>query len=113
MPFQSARDVLPNNRAVVAQVPYDAPNDEIHSCTQSTAQDCGWIWDIGLQSRRGVGYVHNADFISEAKATQTLRNYAEQSVGAKVAQDLACRTLNFEPGYRGTPWTHNCVAVGL
>jgi hypothetical protein len=113
VPFQSARDVLPNNRAVVAQVPYDAPNDEIHSCTQSTAQDCGWIWDIGLQSRRGVGYVHNADFISEAEATQTLRNYAEQSVGAKVAQDLACRTLNFEPGYRGTPWTHNCVAVGL
>jgi hypothetical protein len=113
MPFQSARHVLPNNRAVVTQVPYDEPNDEIHSCTQSSAQDCGWIWDIGLQSRRGVGYVHNADLVSEGEAAQTLRHYAEQTVGAKVAQDLACRTLNFEPGYRSTAWTHNCVAVGL
>jgi hypothetical protein len=113
MSFESARQVLPNNRAVVAQVPYNEPNDEIHSCTQSSAQDCGWIWDIGLQSRRGIGYVHNADLISEADATQALRDYAEQSVGAQVAKDLACRTLNFEPGYRTTPWTHNCVAVGL
>ena len=113
VPFESARHVLPNNRAVVAHVPYSEPNAEIHSCTQSTAQDCGWIWDIGLQSRRGIGYVHNADLVSEADATQTLRNYAEQSVGAKVAGDLSCRTLNFEPGYRNKPWSHNCVAVGL
>ena len=34
-------------------------------------------------------------------------------MGAKVAGDLVCRTLNFEPGYRSSPWAKNCVAVGL
>lgn len=111
--FQPADDVLPNNRAVVTQIPYDEPEQEIHSCTRSTAQACGWIWDIGLQSRRGVGYVHCADFVSEEEATRTVREYAAQSVGKERAEALTCRTLNFQPGFRPTPWINNCVAVGL
>lgn len=111
--FTSMRGVLPNNRAVVTQVPYVNPDDEIHSCTQSTAQACGWIWDIGLQSRRGVGYVHDADFISEADAEATLRAYVAETASPDIAEAVQCRVLNFEPGYRDTPWLNNCVAVGL
>ncbi len=111
--FHDVSDVLPNNRAVVTQIPYQQPDQEIHSCTQSTAQTCGWIWDIGLQSRRGVGYVHCADFVSEADAIQSLRDYAAASIGPELAADLPVRTLNFRPGFRPTPWIKNCVAVGL
>ncbi len=112
-PLHDAAAVLPNNRAVVTQIPYREPDEEIHSCTQSTAQSAGWIWDIGLQSRRGVGYVHCADFVSEEDATECLRQYAAGNIGAERAADLSFRTLNFKPGFRTTPWINNCVAVGL
>ncbi len=111
--YVSVRDVLPNNRAVVVQVPYASQDDEIFSCTQSTARDCGWIWDIGLQSRRGVGYVHDGDSISEDEASATLLDYVAQTANAETVAKLQPRTLNFEPGYRPTPWINNCVAVGL
>ncbi|WP_439102978.1 tryptophan halogenase family protein [Congregibacter sp.] len=111
--FSSVRHVLPNNRAVVTQVPYTTPEEEIFSCTQSSARSAGWIWDIGLQSRRGVGYVHDADSVSEDEAIATLRSYAAESAGEEAAGGLQTRTLNFEPGYRATPWKNNCIAIGL
>ena len=57
VPTVSMGHVLPNDRAIATQVPYSNPDAQIASVTRSTAQASGWIWDIGLQSRRGVGYV--------------------------------------------------------
>ena len=112
-PFESLRDTLPNNRAIVTQVPYGSPDDEIASCTLSTAQAHGWIWDIGLQSRRGVGYVHDADKISEDEARATLLTYVSVSTTAEITSSLTTRVVHFEPGYRPEPWRGNCVAIGL
>lgn len=111
--FVSLRDSLPNNRAIVTQVPYAHADDDIASCTLSTAQDYGWIWDIGLQTRRGVGYVHDADMISEDAATATLLNYVKETSGAEAARTVKTRAVRFEPGYRPEPWRGNCVAIGL
>ena len=56
----SAADWLFNDRAIAVQVPYaDPEQDPIASATCATAQAAGWIWDIGLQTRRGLGYVHS------------------------------------------------------
>ncbi len=110
---RSLCSALPNNRAVVTQVPYQTENDEIHSCTRSTAMANGWIWDIGLQSRRGVGYVHCADFISEDEAQSELQGVVAAEVGSRQAAQLNYRVLHFKPGYRDSPGVKNCVAVGL
>lgn len=106
--FRSLRDQLFANRAVALQIPYDRPDAPIESQTISTAQECGWTWDIGLTSRRGVGYVYSTDHTSDDRAEQVLRNY----VGSAAAS-VEPRVLNFEPGYRATQWKNNCVAVGL
>jgi len=66
-PFRSRRDVLFADRAVAMQVPYERPDTPIPSYTISTAQEAGWIWDIGLQKRRGVGYVYSSRHTDDAR----------------------------------------------
>lgn len=111
--FTSVADILPNNRALVAQVPYADASAEINSCTLSTAMDNGWVWDIGLQNRRGVGYVHDANRISVEQAETTLRDYIASTSDEATANSVRVRALEFDPGYRATPWLKNCVAIGL
>src|SRR5690606_14676555 len=75
VPFINKKDILFNDTALAVQVAYPQHNSPIACYTQSTAQSAGWIWDIGLQSRRGVGYVYASDFQSESGAEQELLNY--------------------------------------
>ena len=59
-PFHSrCDDVLFVDRALAMQVPYPRADTPIPSYTISTAHEAGWTWDIGLQQRRGVGYVYS------------------------------------------------------
>ena len=108
-----ADGILFNDRALAVQVPYESPDASIASTTHSTAQDAGWIWDIGLQSRRGLGYVHSASHTTPDQSHEALCRYIEQTAPAIAVADLTFRELSFVPGYRKTFWDHNCVAVGL
>jgi tryptophan 7-halogenase len=108
VPFKSLRSRIFANRAVAIQMPYDQPRGPIESQTISTAQECGWTWDIGLSGRRGVGYVYSTDHTTDERAEQVLRDY----VGAQ-AGSCEVRFLNFEAGCRRTQWKNNCVAIGL
>ncbi|HKD23294.1 MAG TPA: tryptophan 7-halogenase, partial [Rhizomicrobium sp.] len=62
VPFTDINDSLFVDRALALQVPYERPDRPIASYTISTAQEAGWIWDIGLQQRRGVGYVYSSRY---------------------------------------------------
>jgi tryptophan halogenase len=106
--FKSVSDVLFVDRALALQVPYAAPDAAIPSYTISTAHEAGWTWDIGLQDRRGVGYVYSSRHTDDARAEQVLRAY----IGAQ-AEGLSPRRLELKVGYRETQWIKNCVAVGL
>lgn len=109
----SVRDVLFNDTAIAVQVPYASPDDPIASVTLATAQPHGWIWDIGLSSRRGIGYVHSSAHADEETALSTLERYVENTSPQIDLATLSYRTIPFEPGYRETFWIRNCVAVGL
>lgn len=112
VPFLAQKHVLFNDRALALQLAYADPGAEIASQTISTAQDSGWIWDIGLPTRRGVGHVYSSAHTSDAEAETALRCYVEASGG--TAGDIpAARKLSFQPGYRTQFWHRNCVAVGL
>jgi tryptophan halogenase len=89
-------------------VPYDRPDHPIASYTISTAQEAGWTWDIGLDARRGTGYVYSSDHTDDARAEEILRDY-----NGPATADLSVRSFRFDPGYRETPWINNCVAIGL
>ncbi|HKS55721.1 MAG TPA: tryptophan halogenase family protein [Steroidobacteraceae bacterium] len=105
-PFVSQKHVLFNDSALALQVPYPDDTSPIASQTVSTAQSSGWIWDIGLPTRRGIGHVYSSAHISDDQAEAELRRYVEQSAGTP-------RKLTFEPGYRRHFWHRNCVAIGL
>ena len=101
-------DVLFNDRALAIQVPYASPDEPIAPCTLASAQEAGWIWDIGLQNRRGIGYVFSSRHSDQDQAEAALRSYI-----GPAADGCAARLLQFETGYRERQWIGNCVAVGL
>ncbi|KQN90961.1 tryptophan halogenase [Sphingomonas sp. Leaf231] len=108
IPFRSCRDVMFADRAIAMQVPYADPDDPVTCHTVATAQDAGWIWDIGLWTRRGIGHVYSSAHISDDQAEAALRRYV-----GPAAEELSARTLRIEAGHRERFWQNNCVAVGL
>lgn len=113
IPLISKKEFLFNDAALAAQVPYLDPECPISSNTISTAQSAGWIWDIGLQTRRGVGYVYSSTHISDEQADEEFRRYLTLSIGAQKAADTYFQKIKFNPGHREVFWHKNCVAVGL
>lgn len=113
VPFISKSHVLFNDSALAVQVPYPALDSPIASCTLATARSAGWIWDIGLPSRRGVGYVYSSAHSSDEEAAETLREYISPALGREVAAAAQLRKLVINPGFREKFWHRNCVAVGL
>lgn len=111
--FVSVKDVLFNDAAIAVQVPYGKADDPIASTTRATAVEHGWIWDIGLQSRRGIGHVYSTAHADESTAMATIRAYVSQTSPGLDLGDLRFRSIPFEPGYRRQFWVKNCVAVGL
>lgn len=111
VPFKSCKDVLFIDTALAVQVPYESEDTPIASHTISTAQDAGWIWDIGLSTRRGVGHVYSSAHSTEEQAQVKLRDYLRPRV-ANV-DDLSIRKIPINPGHRTKFWERNCVAVGL
>jgi len=109
--FRSCRDTLFIDRALAVHLPYKDEREKISSQTISTAQSNGWIWDIALQSRRGVGHVWSSVHTDEEKAMEELEVYATQS-GHDLGR-LDVRKIAFDPGHREKFWHRNCVAVGL
>ncbi len=112
IPFKSCKSVLFNDTALAMQVPYPEADSPIASHTISTAQSAGWIWDIGLPTRRGIGAVYSSDHTSQDQAEQELRNYVRAIIGDKV-DSLNPRKIDINPGHREVFWHKNCVAVGL
>lgn len=108
VPFKDCNDVLFCDTALAMQVPYERPDSPMASHTISTAQTSGWIWDIGIQTRRGVGHVFSSSHISDEEAERELRAYI-----GPVADGLNARKIKIRSGHRETFWKGNCVAVGL
>ena len=115
VPFLSQQHVLFNDTALAVQVPYAREDSPIASQTTSTAQQAGWIWDIGLPTRRGVGHVYSSAHTSDEEAERALRAYVAASGGPRDCPQysLTPRKIGFQPGYRERFWHRNCVAVGL
>ena len=111
VPFINKNDVLFVDTALAMQAPY-GNNKAVPSSTLATAKDAGWIWDIGLMERRGTGYVFSSRYTDDITAEATLRDYLRPSIGDQV-DDIACRRIPMQVGYREKFWVKNCAAIGL
>jgi tryptophan halogenase len=108
VPFQRCGETLFIDRALAMQVPYSHAEAPITCHTISTAQEAGWVWDIGLWTRRGIGYVYSSAHTSDDAAEATLRRYI-----GPAADQLTPRKISIQSGHRQWFWQNNCVAVGL
>jgi tryptophan 7-halogenase len=106
--FKDCSDILFCDTALTVQVPYETPNAPMASQTNSTAQTAGWIWDIALPTRRGIGYVYSSRHCSPEKAEEVLAHYVGPSI-----ERLSVRRIPIRAGHRELFWKNNCVAVGL
>lgn len=108
VPFIDRSDILFVDRALAVQLPYEDEHAPIASHTVSTAQRHGWIWDIGLQNRRGVGYVYSSSHADGSAVEEELAAY----VGPGFDK-LSPREIPIRSGHREIFWKNNCVAIGL
>ncbi len=106
--FKSMDHVLFNDSALALHVEYPEQSAPIASHTIATAQNAGWIWDIGLTHRRGVGHVYSSEYLSDDKAADNLHAYLGAEPGS-----LEPRKISFSSGYREQFWKNNCVAIGM
>jgi tryptophan halogenase len=106
--FKDCSDVLFCDTALAVQVPFDTPDAAMASQTIATGQDAGWIWDIALPTRRGVGHVYSSRHTDEETARESLLRY----IGAEH-RNLPVRKIPIRSGHRQTFWKNNCIAVGL
>ncbi len=113
IPFVSRKDVLFNDTALAAQVSYPDENTPIATHTVSTAQADGWIWDIALPERRGVGHVYSSAYTTDEAAEHALRAYIARTAGPNAVEQSPSRKISFNPGHRREFWHRNCVAVGI
>jgi len=112
IPLIDQSGVLFNDTALAIQVPYAQAAAPVASQTISTAQPAGWIWDIGLRSRRGVGYVYSSAYLDDDQAHSQLQRYLDQTGTPRDGRPEP-RRIAFTPGHRREFWHRNCVAVGM
>lgn len=95
------------DRAVAFQIPTPA-DSPIRPYTLSTAVRNGWIWEIALRARKGIGYVYSSQFATSEQAEQELREHI-----GPAANELSARHINMRVGRNSSLWVKNCVAIGL
>ena len=105
-------DISFNDRALAVQVPV-APGSPIAAQTIGTAHAAGWLWDIALPRRRGIGCVYASRFMADDEAERVLRDYVSAAIPGSDLAALAPRRLEFRTGHRAKFWQGNCLAIGL
>ena len=105
-PFESYEDLLPNNSAVAARIPYTNKEKQLVPYTNCTAIENGWVWNIPLWSRMGTGYVYSDNYISDDKAVEQF----EKHLGLK---NLEYNKIKMRVGIHKRLWVKNVVAIGL
>jgi hypothetical protein len=111
--FKSIKDVLFNDRAIAFQVPYSDENASINSTTHATAHKHGWIWDIALPTRKGIGIVYSSKYADEKTALETVEVYIRENMPHANFADLKPNKISIDPGHLETYWKGNCLAIGL
>lgn len=107
VPFLDKSTQILTDTALALQEPI-ASNDEIQPYTSATAHTEGWIWDIPLTTRRGIGFVYSSRHMNEDQAVEKFSAYVGRDL-----QNANLRKVPMKIGYREFFWQKNCVALGL
>ena len=103
-------NILPLDRSIPQQIPYDFSKDGIPSYTLAEATKHGWIWRIPIGNRYGTGYNYSSKFTTDEEAREDYNCWLKNNLNAELSTD---RIIKFNPGYFTDHWIGNCLAVGL
>ncbi|MBB5212801.1 tryptophan halogenase family protein [Microbulbifer hydrolyticus] len=106
-PFEDKSSQILTDTALVLQEE-TAPDSPIQPYTTARAHKAGWIWDIPLTTRRGLGCVYSSAHMSDSEAAEEFSSYLGRSVDSE-----SVRKIPMKIGYRQQFWKKNCVALGL
>lgn len=107
VPFLDKSEQIKSDSALVYRRPSNE-EEEISPFTFATAHRAGWMWDIPLTNRSGLGFVYASDFMSENEAVEAFSLQLGEHVDAGDLRKVPMRI-----GYRKKFWEKNCVALGL
>lgn len=110
-PFVSYENILPNNRAWAARIPYIDKEKELQSVTECTAIGHGWVWNIPLWSRVGTGYVYSDKHITPEGALEEFKEYLKAK--GHPTDNVEFRDIKMRVGRHENLWVNNVVAIGL
>ena len=94
--------------AVAGHVPYSNVTKERHPYVVSEAVDCGWVWNIPVQTRIGSGLVFNRSITDPEDAKKRFCEYWEN----RITPDKL-KVIDWTPYYNKNPWDKNVCAIGL
>ena len=107
-PFRSFNDALFNDNAVAMRVPNPEGKRDIRPYTTCSAQDAGWVWNIPLYRRTGVGHVYSSAHMDREAAEQALRDYV-----GPAHEGLEANHIPMRIGRSERAWVKNVVSLGL
>lgn len=107
VPFRDKSAQIMTDVALALQEP-TKESDEILPYTLATAHEAGWIWDIPLTTRRGIGFVYSSHYMTETEAVARFSDYVGRDL-----HNANVRKVPMKIGYRELFWEKNCVALGL
>ena len=107
IPFVDKSSQLLTDTALAVQIPTEA-NSSIPPYTLAKAHSAGWMWDIPLTNRRGVGFVYSSAHMTEDVAVEHLSRHLQLST-----DQFSPRKIPMRMGYREKFWCKNVVALGL
>ena len=80
------------DRAITMNVPYEHHYPGyVRPYTTASALSNGWVWEIPLQTRKALGYVHSSAFINEEDARREIRTFE-----GPHAESLDTGTVHFK-----------------
>jgi tryptophan halogenase len=109
VPWVDCSQWLLCDRATTMHVPYEHHYPGyVRPYTTATALSAGWAWEIPLQDKRSIGYVHSSAFLSDDEAEREIRAFE-----GPHSDTLDTRIVPFKVGHREKSWVRNCVSIGL
>ena len=102
-------DWLPLDRCIPNPMPYKF--DRQPPYTTAEASDEGWVLQVPLSDRWGVGYLYCSKFCSDGKAFKNFEKFLNENYDTSL--NNKDKVLKFKSGYWKEQWVGNCISVGL
>lgn len=100
--------LLPIDSAITCSVYREG--GEINPYTLAEASSDGWIWQIPLVHRDGIGYLFSSQYSNENECFDRFEQWLSRNHKNKHTE---FKKLNFDTGYFENSWVENCLSIGL